>query len=123
MSSNHIRILPPLKNPREKNETLGVDDRVVIIQGWTLGWSDYRIARAAGCHRLTIWKFKQKILDDPGLAFYLPLMSMLSKKEWGCRLCGEVRSGKVRCQRHVLRHFLPIEIARDANLNSAPERL
>jgi hypothetical protein len=107
------RIAPPHK----KGQRLTNDDRLWVIWGLSRGWSDYTIAAKIQCDRSTVWRYKQRLYEDPSIVFHLPLILWIGKREFRCQLCGETRTTRMQCMRHVLAHFLPYEIARDCDLS------
>ena len=90
------------------------DDRILVIWGWSNGWTGAEIARKIPCNKITVYNFKRAALDDLRLIFDLPLLLQLEPRKFECQMCMEVRNTRIKCMRHVLSHFLPIEMAKTA---------
>ena len=103
---------------KENNRgVLGAEEKLVIIWGMTRGWSKAKTACMIGRSTSAIARYKNRIVHRPQIVFDdMDLYSQLAERKWGCRICGEFRTTRTRIMRHVLAHFLPIEIAKVATL-------
>lgn len=102
--------------PRLKHAHLDDEDKLVILWGLSRGWAAGKIARALPASPGTVKNFKNRIFQDPGLVFQLPVLAQAGPKSHQCQLCGESRPSRMKAMRHVLAHFLPDEMARGVPL-------
>ncbi len=118
ISSEVGRYLAHLRQVRENNRRpLSAEEKLVIIWGLIRGWSKAKTARLIGRSSSPIGRYKNRIAHKPQIVFDdMDLYSQLAERKWGCRICGEFRKTRTRIMRHVLAHFLPIEIAKVATL-------
>ena len=111
-----------LKQRAENKDTtrrvLGAEEKLVIIWSMTKGWPVAKTARLIGKSTHPIWRYRYQVVHDPQIVFedLLFLYSELDGHKWSCRFCGESRKNRARIMRHVLGHFLPIEVAKLAPL-------
>ncbi len=108
---------------REKHAHLDDDDKLVILWGLSRNWAAGKIARTVGCSPGTVKTFKDRIFDDPGLVFLLPVMVQAGSRVHQCQICGETRTTRTKGMRHVLNHIFPFEVARDMPMNEIEKPL
>lgn len=103
---------------KENNRgVLGAEEKLVIIWGMTRGWSKAKTARMIGRSTSPIGRYIHRIVYRPHTVFDdLQLYSQIADRKWGCRICGEFMKTRTRIMRHILAHFLPMEIAKFATL-------
>ena len=93
------------------HHNLSVDDKLMLIWGWTRQWGDRRTAHFARVSITTVKNYKFKVVHDPQRVFEeLPLYTQLDSRKFQCRLCRDLRTTRVKVMRHILAHFLPPEI-------------
>ena len=118
ISSDVNRYLKQLGQVKEINRSaLGAEEKLVIIWGMISGWSKAKTARTIGRSTSSIGRYKHRIVHRPQTVFEdMQLYSQLGDRKWGCRMCGGVMKTRTGIMRHILAHFLPIEIAKVATL-------
>ena len=104
--------------PRAKNSHLDDDDKLVILWGWSRGWTIKRTAETLPTSQSTVKNYRSRVFEDPATVFELPILKLVGPKSHECGLCGESRSSGTRAMRHVLAHVLPHEVARDTPLGN-----
>ena len=118
ISSDVTGYLKHLGRVKECNRSvLSTEEKLVIIWGFTRRWSKAKTASMIGRSTSAIARYKNRIVHRPQIVFDdLRLYSQLGDRKWGCRICGEFMKTRTRIMRHILAHFLPIEIAKVATL-------
>ena len=103
---------------KENNRgVLCAEEKLVIIWGMISGWSKAKTARMIGRSTSPIWRYQNRIVQWPQIVFEdMQLYSQLGDRKWGCRICGEFMKTRTGIMRHILAHFLPIEMAKVATL-------
>jgi hypothetical protein len=106
---------------RSHRAWLNNDDWLFIIWCWSRGMSSAATAAQVKCGLDTVLKFRKKVFREPYRVFDLPVMVKQSKRRYICRFCGGAEPSETICKRHILRHFMPKEYARQAILKPPPE--
>ncbi|MDA1129865.1 MAG: hypothetical protein O2913_14410 [Chloroflexi bacterium] len=109
--------------PKAKHAHLDDDDKLVILWGLSRGWAARKIARAVPCSEGSVKNYKNRLFEDPGVLFELPLLLQTAPKVHQCQLCREQRPSRSKAMRHVLSHVLPYEVARDIRLDDVEKPL
>ena len=109
--------------PRVKHAHLDDDDRLLVLWGLSRGWAAGKIARAVGCSPGTVKNYKNRIAQEPGQVFQLPVLVQTGVRLHQCQLCGETRPSRIKGMRHVLAHVFPYEVARDLPLDDVEKPL
>ena len=104
--------------PRAKNSHLDDDDKLLILWGWSRGWTIRRTAETLPTSLSTVKNYRSRVFEDPATVFELPILKLTGSKSHQCGLCGETRPTRMRGMRHVLSHVLPTEVARDTPLGN-----
>ena len=95
---------------------LSNDDYLCIVWGLSRGLTYSDIARSVKCSIQTALDYKDLITKEPWRVFELPVMVKRSERKYLCRFCGGVEPSEIGCKRHILKHFLPLEYAKQVSL-------
>lgn len=95
---------------------LSKEDVLFIVWCLSLGYSLSNIAGKVMCHRGTVMRWKQRLFQEPYRIFELPVMVKKGERKYLCRFCGGVEPSEIGCKRHVLKHFMPLEYAKQVPL-------
>ena len=108
---------------RHRNQHLSLEEKLFILWASSRDWADYAIAMQLHAKPDTIRRYREAIFENPSLTLALPVTKQVSKREWLCRLCGEIRPSYLRVVRHILAHVLPEGMARAISLEGLREPL
>jgi hypothetical protein len=97
------------------------DDRLFIIWCWSRGMLSSAVAAQVKCSHDTVLNYRSEVFREPYRVFDLPVGSKQGQRKYVCRLCGDAERSETICKKHVLRHFMPKEFARQAILKPPPE--
>ena len=86
-------------------------DRLFLLWAWMSAWSNARAARELPCSPAVVGKFHRDLIFDLNIVFELPVMLQVGPRQFQCQYCSDIRPHRIKCMRHVLRHFMPIEWA------------
>ena len=106
--------IPRGSGPGGVKSWLNHQDCLYILWWWSQGWTNTRIAEGVPCCASTVRKVQVELIEDLDFLFKLPIMFQVGPRQYECQFCTQIRSVRVRCMRHILSHFFPIEWAETA---------
>ena len=101
---------------RQKGMRLTSRDKIFILWCRFQELSVLAIAERLPAARSTIRSYLTVVRRNPRIALEPGLFQRLSKNRLRCAFCRDIRASEPAIGRHVLAHFLPYEVARDAKL-------
>ena len=109
--------------PRKKGTRFTVDEQLQILWGKTDGWSNRRIAGAISASKAGVREYWKRTLNDPASIFELRVLVQVAEGSYHCELCLSKCPGWREGVRHVLCHFLPVDLAMKVPMKLFPKPL
>ena len=108
---------PPARGPEERRAWMTAEEKRFILWAQREQWTAARIGRALGVNEATVRRYRRQFWDRPELLLELGLIQMVGKPtedEHQCLVCGERVIERREAQRHLLLHFLDVNIVEEA---------
>lgn len=99
-----------------RTNKLTKEDLLFIIWCRSLGLSSAATSKRVKCNVSTVLKYIKQVFRQPYLVFDLAVMVKQGDKKYLCRFCGGVEPTEIRCKRHILKHFMHWEYAKQVSL-------
>ena len=106
----------PRVSSRKSRPHMTNEDFLFIVWCWSRGLPSNTIARGVKCTHQIVVDYRRLVYKEPYRVFELPVMVKRSERKYLCRFCGGVEPSEIGCKRHILKHFMPLEYAKQVSL-------
>ncbi len=109
---------PASKSKKSAGRTnkLTNEDLLFIIWCWSRGLSSAATSKGVKCNVSTVLQYRKRVFRQPYIVFDLAVMVKQGERKYLCRFCGGREPSEIRCKRHILKHFMPLEYAKQISL-------